>query len=219
MFTATEENYLKALFRLGALTEGGKGPAGTNELALELDIRPATVNGMLKKLREKGLVEQRRYGKILLTEAGRLHAVEVIRKHRLWETFLYEKLHFTWDEVHDVAEQLEHIRSVHLTDRLEEFLGYPSVDPHGDPIPDKDGRMPPEVRRTLAESEEGHAGRIVGVCDNSAEFLQYLDRLGLSLGLRLIITRHILFDGSVELESAGIRMIITRKVAENLLVD
>jgi len=108
---------------------------------------------------------------------------------------------------------------VNLIDRLEEFLGYPSVDPHGDPIPDKNGRMPPEVRRTLAESEEGHVCRIVGVCDNSAEFLQYLDRLGLSLGLKMTITRHIPFDGSVELESAGIRMIITRKVAENLLVD
>jgi DtxR family Mn-dependent transcriptional regulator len=219
MFTATEENYLKALFRLGALADGGKGPAGTNELAMELELRPATVNEMLKKLREKGLIEHRRYGKILLTETGRLHAVEVIRKHRLWETFLHEKLHFSWDEVHDVAEQLEHIRSVQLTDRLEEFLGFPSVDPHGDPIPDKDGRMPPEVRQTIAESTEGHSGRVVGVCDNSAEFLQYLDRLGLSLGLRISIVRHISFDGSVELEAGSDRLIITRKVAENLLVD
>lgn len=178
MFTATEENYLKALFRLGALSEGGKGPAGTNELALELDIRPATVNEMLKKLREKGLVEHRRYGKILLTESGRLHAVEVIRKHRLWETFLYEKLHFSWDEVHDVAEQLEHIRSVQLTDRLEEFLGYPSVDPHGDPIPDKEGRMPRkcagQLRKVMKDTPDGSSAYAI-TAPNSCNISTGLD--------------------------------------------
>ncbi len=137
--TFTEENYLKALFKIGydkVLSE-----VGTNELATHLTVKPATANNMLKKLKEKTLVDYEKYGKIMLTPKGKKRAISIVRNHRLWETFLYEKLSFSWDEVHEVAEQLEHIKSAKLIDRLDEFLDFPALDPHGDPIPNKNGEF------------------------------------------------------------------------------
>ena len=132
MLTYTEENYLKALLK--STFENGTNKAGTNELALLLVVKPATVNHMLKKLKEKELVDYEKYGKIKLTNKGKKIALYIIRKHRLWETFLYQKLEFSWEEVHEVAEQLEHIQSEKLVDKLDKFLDYPEFDPHGDPI-------------------------------------------------------------------------------------
>lgn len=133
----TEENYLKALYKIME----GKEPkeAGTNELALHLNIKPSSVNDMLKKLHEKQLVHHERYKKIRLTEQGEILAIDIIRKHRLWETFLHNSLHFSWDEVHELAEELEHIQSKKLIQRLDEFLGFPKQDPHGHPIPTEKG--------------------------------------------------------------------------------
>jgi DtxR family Mn-dependent transcriptional regulator len=217
MLTTTEENYLKALFHLSA-SEEGKNNAGINELAIFLGLRPATCNEMCKRLKEKQLVDYERYGKVTLTEEGRQHAIGVIRKHRLWETFLYEKLHFTWDEVHEVAEQLEHIQSVKLIDRLDEFLSYPRYDPHGDPIPDAQGYMLPEVRNTLADIKPDETCKIVGVKDNSAPFLQHVARIGLSLGTDIRVNRLNPFDHTVEINVNCSIHTISRKFAEHILV-
>ena len=140
MLSFTEENYLKALWHL-TMDNTHKEEAGTNELAAHLNVKPATANDMLKKLKEKKLVDYKKYGKSSLTNIGKKLAIEVVRKHRLWETFLYEKLEFTWDEVHEVAEQLEHIKSQKLVDKLDKFLNYPKLDPHGDVIPNEKGEM------------------------------------------------------------------------------
>lgn len=137
----TEENYLKGLFKL-TLDIGAKEEAGTNEIASHLGIKPASVNDMLKKLKDKKLIKYEKYGKSSLTKEGKKLAIEIVRKHRLWETFLFEKLAFSWDEVHEVAEQLEHIQSKKLIDKLDQFLNYPAKDPHGDPIPNSKGEWP-----------------------------------------------------------------------------
>ena len=217
MLTQTEENYLKALFQLASDKPGG-GDAGTNELAQQLEVKPASVHEMLKRLKEKGLVSYERYGRISLTPKGRQSAVAVIRKHRLWETFLYEKLNFTWDEVHEVAEQLEHIHSAKLVDRLEEFLGHPKYDPHGDPIPDAKGVMAQEVRRTLAEVDEGKSCRMIAVKDNSMPFLQQVMRLGLALKSRIRVVRRNSFDSTLEIEVGKKAHTVSQKFAEHIYV-
>ncbi len=137
----TEENYLKGIFKL-TIEMADKTEAGTNEIANHLGIKPASANDMLKKLKDKKLIQYERYGKSSLTKEGKKLAIEIVRKHRLWESFLFEKLAFNWDEVHEVAEQLEHIQSKKLIDKLDQFLNYPSTDPHGDPIPNAKGEWP-----------------------------------------------------------------------------
>ncbi len=217
MVSQTEENYLKALFHLTHEVEG-KAEAGTNELAEILEVTPATANNMLKKLKEKDLVSYEKYGKITLTEKGRGLAVGIVRKHRLWETFLYEKLNFTWDEVHDVAEQLEHIQSVKLVKQLEKFLDYPEIDPHGDPIPNAKGKIKQLKRKTLAEMGVGETCRLVAVKDNHASFLQYIVKLGLGLNSNITVVGRQEFDGSMEIEVDQTRSSISKKAAENLFV-
>ncbi len=217
MFTQTEENYLKALYHIGKENNHKEG-VGTNELAAHLAVKPATANDMLKKLKEKNLVTYEKYGKIFLSEAGKRIAIEIIRKHRLWETFLYEKLAFSWDEVHEVAEQLEHIQSTKLIEQLDKFLGYPEVDPHGDPIPDALGRMKQIKRQTLDKIPVGRTCKLVAVKDSSASFLKYALRLGLGLSSQITIVQKIAFDSSLEIEINGIRSTVSQKFAENLFV-
>lgn len=217
MLSQTEENYLKALFHLTIETEG-KQEAGTNELATYLGVTPATVNDMLKKLKEKELVVYEKYGKITLASKGRLIAVEIVRKHRLWETFLYEKLNFSWDEVHEVAEQLEHIKSNKLVEQLEKFLNYPEIDPHGDPIPNAEGEIRYTQRRILSKIPVGSICKLVAVKDNSVSFLQYAMKIGLGLNCEIkILFRHE-FDGSIEIEVNNYRSTVSQKFAENLFV-
>lgn len=217
MVSQAEENYLKALFHLThEIPE--KTEAGTNELAESLDVTPATVNNMLKKLKEKRLVAYEKYGKITLTAKGRVLAVETVRKHRLWETFLYEKLNFTWDEVHEVAEQLEHIKSAKLVEQLERFLNYPEIDPHGDPIPNAKGEINFVKRKTLAEIEVGKTCKLMAVKDNSSSFLQYVVKLGLGLSSTIKIVGRQEFDGSMEIEVDQVRSSISKKVAQHLFV-
>lgn len=213
MLTSTEENYLKGLFRLC----GQGGDTGTNELAAHLCLRPASVNGMLKRLKEKRLVMHERYGRITMTAKGRRLAVEVVRKHRLWETFLHERLGFSWDEVHEVAEQLEHIRSTKLIDGIEALLGHPTHDPHGDPIPDRRGRITGERGLTLAERPEGSVCRVTAVSDHSTAFLQQADRLGIAIGSRLQVALHNAFDQSIEVVCNRKRFTVTRMFAEQVL--
>ncbi|WP_316835796.1 metal-dependent transcriptional regulator [Pedobacter nutrimenti] len=197
MLSYTEENYLKALFKICSQCEG-KPEAGTNEMAAYLGVKPATATDMFKKLKEKGLVDYERYGKISLTEIGKNNALIILRKHRLWETFLYQKLDFSWDEVHEVAEQLEHIQSEKLVSKLEDFLGYPEFDPHGDPIPKANGDMPPTVKMILSDLKIGESCRVVAVKDTSVVFLQYLKRLGISIGTKITVIEKVSFDGSLQ---------------------
>ncbi len=219
MLSYTEENYLKALLHI-TYENGDKKDAGTNEIAAYLNIKPATVNDMLKKLKEKKLIDYEKYGKSSLTTSGKKLAVEVVRKHRLWETFLYEKLEFTWDEVHEVAEQMEHINHKNLIERLDKFLGFPDYDPHGDPIPKSNGQLPNAVKTLLSDIEVGKTCRVAAVKDTSTIFLQYLLQLSVSIGTEIKILDKITFDGSMKIQiGKDTKTIVSIKFAESLLVD
>jgi len=217
MLSHTEENYLKALFHL-TFERAGKEEAGTNELAAALGVKPATANDMLKRLKEKALIDYEKYGKISLSPSGKKQAVEVVRKHRLWETFLYEKLSFSWDEVHEAAEQLEHIQSKKLIERLDEFLEYPRFDPHGDAIPNALGEWEVPERKTLSEVRVGKVCTLVAVKDSSAAFLQYVDKTGLALNSKIKIISRMDFDGTTELEVKGTRITVSEKFTDNIFV-
>ena len=216
MLTYTEENYLKALFKI---TFGsGSNEAGTNELASLLVVKPATVNDMLKKLKEKELVDYEKYGKITLTIKGKKIALEIIRKHRLWETFLYQKLEFSWDEVHEVAEQLEHIQSRKLVDKLDKFLDYPEFDPHGDPIPNKKGEFKVQFKKTLSDVTVGNSCKMVAVKDNSSSFLQYVVKVGLGINNEIIVLSKQEYDAITVIEVNGLKSSVSQKFAENIFV-
>ncbi|PHI20428.1 iron-dependent repressor [Lewinellaceae bacterium SD302] len=215
MLSLTEENYLKAVLHLTMESPEG---TGTNDLANQLEVTPATANNMVKRLREKDFLHYEKYGKITLTDSGRKIAVGVLRKHRLWETFLHDKLDFSWDEVHEVAEQLEHIRSEKLIEKLEVFLDYPEYDPHGDPIPAADGSIPELTTTLLSDLSVGQICRVSAVKDTSPVFLQYLEQLRVGIDTRLVVLETIPFDGSLVLEIAGEKVNVSEKLAENLLV-
>lgn len=217
MLSFTEENYLKALLHLTMEIED-KVEAGTNELAFYLGVKPATATDMLKKLKEKKLISYEKYGKISLSVSGRKQAIEILRKHRLWETFLYEKLEFTWDEVHEVAEQLEHIHSPKLVDKLDKFLGYPEVDPHGDAIPNAKGELKQSSKKTLFEVEEGKSCKMVAVKDNTAAFLQYVSQLNLRIDTSIKVISRQVYDGSMEIMIADSKIMVSQKFAENILI-
>lgn len=217
MLSFTEENYLKSLFQL-TIESATKEEAGTNEIAAHLGVKPASANDMLKKLKDKKLIEYEKYGKSALTKEGKKLALEIVRKHRLWETFLYQKLEFSWDEVHEVAEQLEHIQSKKLVDKLDKFLNYPNFDPHGDSIPNAKGEMDIQVRKTLLEEQVGHQCKMVGVKDNSAAFLQYVDKIGLSINQTIKVKSRQDFDDLIEIEVNGKRNSISPKFAENIII-
>lgn len=218
MLSYTEENYLKALFRI-THENNRKTEAGTNELAAQLGVKPATVNDMLKKLKEKKLIDYEKYGKIRMTPKGLKAGVEVLRKHRLWETFLYEKLDFSWDEVHEVAEQLEHIQSAKLIEALDKFLDYPQFDPHGDVIPNARGEMKHVYELTLADMEPGQQCKMVAVKDNSAPFLQYVIELGLGINNRIKLISRSSFDDMLLIEVDKKRKGVSLKFAENIYVE
>ncbi|WP_341228370.1 metal-dependent transcriptional regulator [uncultured Arcticibacterium sp.] len=217
MTSFTEENYLKAIYHLSEQKNGEA--VSTNELAEVTQTRAASVTDMVKKLAEKGFVNYKKYQGVNLTEEGKQIALRVIRKHRLWEVFLVEKLGFKWDEIHDLAEQLEHIKSSELTDRLDNFLGFPKFDPHGDPIPDEKGNLPISQTHKLSEVEKGKTLIIMGVSEDSAPFLQHLDKLGLKLGLKIEVIEVSEFDKSLEIEiEEGQTLRISAEVSKNIQV-
>ncbi|MFK8101705.1 MAG: metal-dependent transcriptional regulator [Saprospiraceae bacterium] len=217
MLSFTEENYLKAIFKL---SEREKKAASTNAIAKEMQTSAASVTDMLKRLAEKKLLNYEKYKGVTLSESGQKIATNLIRKHRLWEVFLVEKLHFSWDEVHDIAEQLEHIHSEHLIDRLDEYLAFPKFDPHGDPIPDAEGKFTFRKQIPLSQLHVGRTAIVVGVQEHSAHFLQYLDRLDLGLGSQLEVLEKFDFDDSLRLDvNATKEQIISIKVSQNLLVQ
>jgi DtxR family Mn-dependent transcriptional regulator len=217
MLTFIEENYLKAIYHLSG---GASDTVSTNRLAEEMKTSPASVSDMVKKLAIKKVVDYQKYQGVKISEEGKIKALNVIRKHRLWEVFLVDKLRFKWDEVHDVAEQLEHIKSPLLTQRLDEFLGFPKNDPHGDPIPDEDGNFIEKKKVPLNELKEGIAGTIVAVEDSSIAFLKHLDKMGISIGTNVQILEIIEYDQSMEIQIDGKKnMTISKTVAENILIS
>ncbi len=214
--TQSEENYLKAIFTLSQDTEGA---ISTNDLAEKMLTKASSVTDMLKKLCEKELLEYQKYQGCTLTNTGKSHALAIIRKHRLWETFLVDKLSFGWDEVHEIAEQLEHIQSTELTDRLDEFLGFPKVDPHGEPIPGKDGKIESVSNRILlSEAVVGMKAIIMGVEDDQTEFLQYLNKIGLHLGTPIDVLDKLSFDGSIIINMDGKQVQFSITIAKQIAV-
>ncbi|WP_047246689.1 metal-dependent transcriptional regulator [Maribacter thermophilus] len=214
--TLSEEDYIKAIYHLG---KGMEQAVSTNSIAEQMDTKPSSVTDMLKKLSEKDLVFYKKYKGVLLTETGRLSALSIIRKHRLWEVFLVDKLDFAWDEVHEVAEQLEHIKSEKLIDKLDAYLGNPKVDPHGDPIPSKDGEFKKSVKRLVTELPIGSQGICVGVNDSSVAFLKFLDKNNISLGDTLEILDKEDFDGSLSIRIKGKEMRISEQIGSNLFLE
>ncbi len=211
----TEENYLKAIFKLSRKSELG---VSTNALAERMDTKASSVTDMMKRLSAKNLVDYQKYQGVILTEKGKKIAVDIIRKHRLWEVFLVNHLNFGWDEVHEVAEQMEHINSSLLVDRLDKFLNHPKYDPHGGPIPDSDGNFPAPARIKLDELLVGKTSKVLGVTEHSDSFLAYLKKVGLNLGQEFkLMDRHD-FDRSVELNIQGEVLHVSHDVAKNIFV-
>jgi len=216
MLSFTEENYLKALLKFTLENEAIE--IGTSGLAAQLNVKSGTVTDMLKKLKEKKLIEYEKYGKVTLTVDGRKHALEVVRKHRLWETFLFEKLDFNWDEVHEVAEQLEHIQSVKLINRLDTFLGNPEFDPHGDPIPNEKGEIRVKFTKTLSQVEVGGICKMVAVKEDTSTFLNYVEEVGLEISSMIKVVGRKDYDALTEIEVNGKMSSVSQKFTENIFV-
>lgn len=211
-----EENYIKAIYKLAE----NQPKVATNSIAAELETKASSVTDMLRKLADKSLIHYKKYQGVRLTDAGEKLALKVIRKHRLWEVFLVEKLKFGWDQVHDIAEQLEHIASPELVNKLDAFLGYPKFDPHGDPIPDADGNLPDTNRLPLAEVEPGKKYVVRNVTQDNTEFLSLVESLGLTLGLEIELIKRVSFDQSLIIKKwDGSETLVTQAVSKNILVS
>lgn len=216
MLSITEENYLKAIFKI---SERDQSPVNTNAVAASMQTTAASVTDMIKRLSEKELLDYEKYKGVLLTEEGRKTATNLIRRHRLWEVFLTEKLGFSWDEVHEIAEELEHINSDKLIDRMDTFLGYPRFDPHGDPIPDADGHWTRRPQVLLGTLLPGQLGVVTGVDDHTSAFLQYLNQLGLGLGENIEVINRVLYDNSMIIKlKDGKSIAVSDKVVQHLFV-
>ena len=216
MATETEENYIKAIFKI---TEKNKGTASTNAIAKALSTSPASVTDMLRRLSEKDYFHYEKYKGVYLTSKGIELATQLIRKHRLWEVFLVEKLDFSWEEVHDIAEQLEHVDSDELINRLDNFLGKPKYDPHGDPIPNAEGKFTIRSQTALLNIESGEFCVVVGVRNNDKPYLEYLNNLNIKLGTKIKVINQIDFDHSREVIINGSdQRILSHKVCQNLYV-
>jgi len=217
VLTSVEENYLKYMFQLSETTENGI--VKTNDLAYKLNHSAATVTDMLKKLYAKKLVVYKKYYGASLSKSGLHIAIRVLRKHRLWETFLVKNLKFTWDKIHDIAEQLEHIQSDELVDRMDEYLGYPKFDPHGDPIPDKHGNISLPNVICLADAKLKKQYVLANVNDDSATFLKYLNKIQLQLNDKIKIIDKEEFDDTIQIIiNDKKQLIISRDAALNMFV-
>lgn len=215
MLTRTEENYIKAIYHLGVY---GKEMVNTNAIAEALNTKASSVTDMVKKLAEKEYLNYKKYQGVKLTKSGINVAVNIVRKHRLWEVFLVEKLNFTWDEVHEIAEHLEHIKSEKLINELDAFLKFPTHDPHGDPIPDKDGKFNKIEKITLSQANVGSTYKCIGVEDTSTSFLQYLDSNNIGLGSTIELLHKEPYDNSVKIKLNNSEMVVSQNVAENLFL-
>ena len=214
--TLSEENYLKTIYHLSAIANAA---VSTNAIAEKMDTKASSVTDMLKKLAEKNCINYIKYQGVSLTDTGQLAAKMIVRKHRLWETFLVEKLDFAWDEVHELAEQLEHIKSEKLINKLDDFLGNPTEDPHGDPIPDAHGRILKIEKQLLSECEKGRIGICVGVKDTSSDFLKYLDKQEIALGSKMEIIEKESFDASLRIRVGTNEITVSQKIASNIYIQ
>lgn len=213
-YSTSEENYLKAIYHL----QEEDGTVTTNELADRLNTKPASVTEMMKKLNGKKLLNYKPYYGFSLSADGRKIALAVIRRHRLWEYFLAEKLKFSWDEVHSVAEDLEHVSSKKLIDKLEEYLGFPDFDPHGDPIPDNKGKMKSHGRISVYGLPENQPGELCQVTNQSQDMLDYLREKNISIGTRMEVKKRNSFDHSLEVKIRNQSVTLTEQLAKNLFV-
>lgn len=216
MFTQSEENYLKAIFHLQQAAEGGVSTSGISE---NLETKAASVTEMVKRLADKKLVNYQKYYGVQLTDAGEKQALAVIRKHRLWETFLVDRLSFDWDEVHDVAEQLEHIQSAKLVEELDRFLGRPEYDPHGDPIPDAEGNIPEIPTKRLIQLQKGDRGICKGFNDTSSSFLQFLAKLNIGLGTQFKVKHIESFDNSMTVKVDNKEILLSKMATDNIYIE
>jgi DtxR family Mn-dependent transcriptional regulator len=212
----TEENYIKAIFQIGTTPESN---VSTNALADSLQTKPATVSDMIKKLSHKKLIFYEKYKGVTLSASGAKEALKIIRKHRLWEVFLVNHLNFKWDQVHEIAEQLEHIKSSELVNRLDDFLGNPTIDPHGDPIPDANGQVQLGPSKLLSEMTSYENGIIVGVKNEDPLLLQHLDKINIRLGLRIEVTEVNDFDQSMQVKLADLgTLFLSEKITSQILI-
>ena len=213
--TFSEENYLKTIYHI---TASSGVEVSTNAIAEKMETKASSVTDMLKKLAEKELIVYKKYQGVLLTEKGNHLAKMIVRKHRLWEVFLVDKLQFSWDEVHDIAEQLEHIKSEKLINKLDDFLGNPTEDPHGDPIPDANGKINKVEKLVLAELNENQTGICIGVKDSSSQFLKYLDKNQITLGSKIQVMVKEEFDLSLKIKVEDKTVTVSNIIANNLYV-
>jgi len=218
MVSQTEENYLKCIYL--QLEKGDVNPVTTNEIADQMKTKPASVTDMLKRLSDKRLIHYKKYQGVLLTHSGRAKALSIVRKHRLWEFFLVEKLKFQWDEVHDVAEQLEHVSSDLLVDKLDIFLGRPKFDPHGDPIPNQRGKLIVNKFKNLSGMKVSEKGKVAAVIEQQPAFLQHLDKLHIHMGTPIKVVDHVEFDKSMSISINNSVMVnISHDIAKNILIS
>ena len=213
--TTSEENYIKVIYHLSLVATVG---VNTNAIAAMMNTKASSVTEMLKKLSDKELLNYQKYQGVNLTEKGLLSAKMIVRKHRLWEVFLVEKLNFSWDEVHEIAEELEHIKSEKLINKLDEFLDFPAFDPHGDPIPDENGSIKKIEKLLLSDAIINIDYQCIGVKDTSVAFLQYLDKQQISLGSKIKIISKEDFDDSKTIELNNKILVISNKIAENIFI-
>jgi len=217
MYTLSEENYLKSIYRLSQQPNFKITPTA---IAESLKNNPASVVDMIRKLTDKQLIEYDKKKGVKLTPVGLKDAVLIVRRHRLWEVFLLEKLGYHWDEIHDIAEELEHISDATLADRLDKFLGFPEYDPHGDPIPKANGKIPKPYSVTLADLKTGDTCRVAAVKDTSSSFLQYLQKLDIGIGTNIKLLEKISYDNSLVISISGKEnTTVSQKFGENILVD
>jgi len=215
MYSHSEENYLKVIYTI-ELTKSKN--VSTTLIANKIKTKASSVTDMLKKLAEKKLVNYEKYKGVSLTKKGKSIAVNIVRKHRLWEVFLVDKLNFNWDEVHEMAEQLEHIKSDSLTNRLDEFLNFPKHDPHGDPIPDENGNIAQHKNVMLSSIETNNSCVVIGLKDSSSDFLKFLDNLNISLGSVLKVISKEAFDNSMIIENNNHIISISNQISKNIFV-
>ena len=213
--TISEENYLKVIYHLSLVSPKG---INTNAIAGMLNTKASSVTDMMKKLSDKELVAYQKYQGVTLTEKGFHSAKMIVRKHRLWEVFLVDKLNFSWDEVHEIAEELEHIKSEVLINKLDAFLDFPTFDPHGDPIPNADGEIKKINKLLLSDSELNKEYQCVGVKDSSSNFLQYLDKQKIALGSKITVKEKESFDDTLVVQIDSREMTLSNKIANNLYV-
>jgi DtxR family Mn-dependent transcriptional regulator len=213
-FTTSEENYLKAIFHL----QEKEGTVTTNALAEKLQTKPASVTDMMKKLSSKKLLNYKPYYGFSLSAEGKKIALFIVRRHRLWEYFLSEKLKFDWNEVHLLAEELEHVSSKQLIDRLDEYLGFPQFDPHGDPIPDNKGKIKSMDKVSLFDLPFHQPAEVRQVTNQSKEMLEILEHKHIGIGTRLEVKKHFHFDHSIELKIKSTTVTISEQLAKNIFV-